>query len=239
MKQKEEHLLVGDMAEQPKPIEEQANPSVAIPQETVKTPVAELSPEMLQKVITAAILEANCTQKKEQEDSVEQDTQSGQKGAFRGGIKDFWEGIKSAFILIFSKRKRLLQIKADTDTLVHTAAMFFHTLATLAWYIVGIALWLIVVVRLLPNMGVTDGAVGRLQEAYRFIHTVDVDEVLVICIPMGFVALAIGGLFRLVSDSLTHSKDMEKNERIMALDVTVITAFFTLIKIFFFNGAAA
>ena len=36
MKQKEEHLLVGDMAEQPKPIEEQANPSVAIPQETVK-----------------------------------------------------------------------------------------------------------------------------------------------------------------------------------------------------------
>lgn len=86
MKQKEEHLPVGDMAEQPKPIEEQANPSVAIPQETVKTSVAGLSPEMLQKVITAAILEANCTQKKEQENSVDQDTQSGQKGAFRGNV---------------------------------------------------------------------------------------------------------------------------------------------------------
>ena len=239
MKQTEEHLPVGDMAERPKSIEEQANPGVAIPQETVKTPVAELSPEMLQKVITAAILEANCTQKKEQDNSVEQDTQSGQKGAFRGGIRDFWEGLKITFKLIFAPRKHLPQTKADTDTLVHTATMSFHMLATLAWYIVGIACWFVVVARLLPDMGVTDGAVGRLQEAYRFIRTVDVDEVLVICIPMGFVTLAIGGLFRLVSDSLTHSKDMEKNERIMALDVTVITAFFTLIKIFFFNGAAA
>ena len=55
MKQKEEHLLVGDMAEQPKPIEEQANPSVAIPQETVKTPVAELSRG---KETTAALFSA-------------------------------------------------------------------------------------------------------------------------------------------------------------------------------------
>ena len=229
MKQKEEHLPVGDMAEQLKPIEEQANPSVAIPQETVKTPVAELSPEMLQKVITAAILEANCTQKKEQEDSVEQDTQSGQKGAFRGGIKDFWEGLKITFKLIFAPRKYLPQTKADTDTLVHTYTMFLHALATAVWYIVGIAFWLIAVVRVIPDMGLT----GRLQEFYCTLHGVDLNEVLIICVPMGFVFLAFGGVFRLVSDSLTHSKDMDKNGRIMTLDLAVITAFVTVVtKIF-------
>ena len=224
MKQKEEHLLVGDMAEQPKPIEEQANPSVAIPQETVKTPVAELSPEMLQKVITAAILEANCTQKKEQEDSVEQDTQSGQKGAFRGGIKDFWEGLKITFKLIFAPRKYLPQTKADTDTLVHTYTMFLHALATAAWYIAGIAFWLVAAVRAIPDMGL----MGSMQDAYYTLRSVDLGDVLTICVPMGFVFLTFGGVFRLVSDSLTHSKDMDKNGRIMTLDLAVITAFVTV-----------
>lgn len=229
MKQKEEHLPVGDMAEQPKPIEEQANPSVATPQETVKTPVAELSSEMLQKVITAAIIEANSTQKKEQEDSVEQDTQSGQKGAFRGGIKDFWEGLKITFKLIFAPRKYLPQTKADTDTLVHTYTMFLHALATAAWYIAGIAFWLVAAVRVIPDMGL----MGSLQDDYYTLRGVDLNEVLIICVPMGFVFLAFGGVFRLVSDSLTHSKDMDKNERIMTLDLAVITAFVTVVtKIF-------
>ena len=45
---------------------------------------------------------------------------------------------------------------------------------------------------------------------------------------MGFVFLTFGGVFRLVSDSLTHSKDMDKNGRIMTLDLAVITAFVTV-----------
>lgn len=225
MKQKEEHLPVGDMAEQLKPIEEQANPGGTTPQETEKTPGVELSPEMLQKVITAAILEANCAQQKEQENSVEPDTQAEHRGTLRGGLKDFWEGLKITFKLIFAPRKYLPQTKADTDTLVHTYTMFLHALATAAWYIVGIAFWLIAVVRAIPDMGIT----GRLQEAYYTLRGVDFGEVLIICVPMGFVFLAFGGIFRLVSDSLTHSKDMDKNERIMTLDLAVITAFVAVV----------
>ncbi len=225
MKDKNDYLSAGERAEQPKPIDDQAAHEAAVSNQTTKQSVAEISPEMLQQVIAAAILEANCKQKKEQEDSVEQDTQSGQKGAFRGGIKDFWEGLKITFKLIFAPRKYLPQSKADTDTLVHTYTMFLHALATAAWYIAGIVFWLVAAVRALPDMGL----MGSMQDAYYTLRSVDLGDVLIICVPMGFVFLAFGGVFRLVSDSLTHSKDMDKNGRIMTLDLAVITAFVTVV----------
>ena len=224
MKDKNDYLSAGERAEQPKPIDDQAAHEAAVSNQTTKQSVAEISPEMLQQVIAAAILEANCKQKKEQEDSVEQDTQSGQKGAFRGGIKDFWEGLKITFKLIFAPRKHLPQTKADTDTLVHTYTMFLHALATAVWYIAGIAFWLVAAVRAIPDMGL----MGSMQDAYYTLRSVDLGDVLVICVPMGFVFLTFGGVFRLVSDSLTHSKDMDKNGRIMTLDLAVITAFVTV-----------
>lgn len=111
-------------------------------------------------------------------------------------------------VLVFAKRKHLSQTNADTDTLLHTYTMLVQALATGVWYIVGVVFWLIAAVR----YGVDGWHCWRMQERYRLIHSADADEVLVLCMPMGFVLLAIGGVFGLVSDSLIQSKDMDTKE---------------------------
>ena len=174
-------------------------------------------------------LEANHTLKENHEIPVKKETQYKERRTFMGRAKAFITGIKDLFILIFVPRKHLPQTKADTDTLVHTYTMFVHALATAAWYIVGFSLWLMAIVRLIPNAELHDGAVGGWRDLYLLFYRMDAVEVWILCLPIGFAFLGVGGIFRLVSDSLTQSKDMVKNSRIMALDVAIITAFIAFV----------
>lgn len=233
MEHKKAYLPDESQLEQTSAVDVEAIAERTTPQQVIEGSSVKCSVEVLQQVITVAILEANRTLKEDLDKSKEKETQCSHRKNFSEAIKSFIEGIKITVLVIFAPRKYLPQTKADTDTLVHTYTMLVHTLATLAWYIAGILLWLMAILRLIPNLESTDGTAGSSQKIYYLIHSVDAAEALMICLPMGFVFLGVGGLFRLVSDSLARSKDMDKNGRVMALDVAVITAFITVVAKYF------
>lgn len=228
MKQQEAQPAIEDHSEQIAIAHKKSDKETPTSQQ-IKTPPADYSPEVLQQIIASAIVEANRSLNEGKKDSEDNKTQGVQRKPILGGFRSFIDGLILTLTVIFAPRKCLPQTKADTDTLVHTYTMLVHMLATAIWYIAGFLFWAAGIVRLIPNGVPKDVAANAWQKIHGFIHSVGVAEALTTCFSIGFLLLGIGGIFRLVSKSLTYSKDMDKNDRIMVLDTTIITAFVAIV----------